>query len=155
MTVDRLYFAQHGLAVDKVDDPERPLSEQGIRQSTQMATQLHDAKVAISCIFHSGKLRALQTAEIFAKQLAINPVSAVDYLSANNDVRQSANHLDSDAALFIGHLPHLDKLTAYLLTGNENNHIINFQNSGVLCLENDQAQYHIQWYITPDMPGNL
>ena len=150
MTANRLYFAQHGLAVDKTDDPARPLSKRGITQTTLIAAQLHKSQEAISAIFHSGKLRASQTAEIFAEYLSISNVSAVEYLSPNYDALQTIEKLSNHSVLYIGHLPHLDKLIAQLLTGNENMSIINFQNSAVLSLENDQTRYRIQAYITSD-----
>ena len=65
MTADKLYFAQHGIAVSKNDDPERPLSKDGISQTKAIAKQLRQLGTPISAIFHSDKRRAQQTAEIF------------------------------------------------------------------------------------------
>ncbi len=45
----------------------------------------------------------------------------------------------------------LEKLAAYLVTGNENGNIIRFQNSAVLCLENNDSHYQLRWYITPEL----
>ncbi len=120
----RIYFAQHGLAVDKADDPERPLSPTG-RQQT----------------------------EIFASALNASSVSAIEDLSPNDDVTLLAQELNTGDQLYIGHLPHLEKLTAYLLTGEKNTGIIKFQNSGVLCLEKDAQHYRIKWLLSPELTG--
>ncbi len=149
MTINKLYFAQHGLAVDKTENPNRPLSASGIEQTELMAAQLSQQRVTISKIFHSGKLRASQTADIFAKRLSVATVSAVDYLSPNSDVSIVTALLDTDAALYVGHLPHIDKFTSTLLTGDENKSIIYFQNSGVLCLESAPQNFQVKWYLTP------
>lgn len=103
MSAHTLYFAQHGLAVDKTDNPDRPLSEAGIAQSKSVAIQLLDSGVSISAIFHSGKLRALQTAEIFASVLNIQDIAAAKHLSPNDDVRLLAQNLTIENALYIGH----------------------------------------------------
>ena len=150
----RIYFAQHGLAVDKKDDPERPLSKDGIDQSKIVAKFQQDSKTPVTSVFHSGKLRAAQTAEIFAKALNISSTSVIEGLSPNDDVTLLAQQLNVNHALYVGHLPHLEKLTAYLVTGNENSTTIKFQNSAVVCLEKKENNYHIQWYLTPDINSN-
>ena len=147
----RIYFAQHGLAIDKKDDPERPLSKAGIQQSKIIAKFLQDSETPITCIFHSGKLRTSQTAEIFATAMNISSTPAIDGLSPNDDVTLLAQSLNINNALYIGHLPHLDKLVAYLITGNDNGSIITFQNSAVACLEKYDANYQLQWYLTPEL----
>jgi len=149
MTVNKLYFAQHGLAVDKAENPDRPLSASGIKQTEWVATHLNKQHVTISQIVHSGKLRASQTAAIFAEQLNASTTSAVDYLSPNSDISIITALLDTSDTLYVGHLPHLNKLTSTLLTGDENKGIIHFQNSGVLCLERALQNYQVKWYFVP------
>jgi len=147
----RIYFAQHGLAVDKADDPERPLSPTGRQQTENIAKTLRDSNLSVSEVFHSGKLRALQTAKIFADALHIPSISAIEGLSPNDNSTLLAKNLNINHALYIGHLPHLEKLTAYLLTGKESANIIKFQNSGVLCLKKINDQYQLCWYLSPNL----
>ncbi len=150
----RIYFAQHGLALDKADDPERPLSAAGVAQTGAIARILQDSKTPLAHIFHSGKLRAKQTAEVFAGALKTSSPSAIEGLSPNDDVTLLAQNLTLDQALYIGHLPHLEKLVASLLCGDDNATIVRFQNSGVLCLEKEDNQYHIKWLLTPELTGH-
>ena len=145
-----IYFAQHGLAVDKNDNPERPLSQAGIQQTQSVADRLCISNIPVSRIFHSGKLRAAQTAEIFASALAVPTLSIASHLSPNDDVTLLANDLGEDNALYVGHLPHLEKLVSFLVTGDDEHNIIKFQNSAIICLEKNNKQHHIAWYITPE-----
>ena len=149
-----IYFAQHGLAVDKSDDPERPLSEAGIQQTQSIADRLCISNTPVSRIFHSGKLRATQTAEIFASTLAVPTLSIADQLSPNDDATLLANSLNEDNALYVGHLPHLEKLVSFLATGNNEHNIIKFQNSAVVCLIKVDSHYQIKWFLTSELVDN-
>ena len=155
MSAHTLYFAQHGLAVDKTENPERPLSETGIEQSKSVAMQLLDSGVSISAIFHSGKLRALQTAEIFASALNIQNITAAEHLSPNDDVQLLSQNLTTENALYIGHLPHLNKMVSYLVSGDENAGIIQFQNSAVACLQKSSSLYQLQWVLSPEQSNRI
>ena len=150
-TASRLYFAQHGLAADKTDNPERPLSRAGIEQTNAIAKQLQHSAIPISQIFHSGKLRAAQTAEIFASALGVSTLSIAGQLSPNDDVTLLANNLNEDNALYVGHLPHLEKLVSFLVTGKNEHNIIKFQNSAVVCLIKIDSHYQIKWALTPEL----
>ena len=147
----RIYLAQHGLAVDKYEDPDRPLSLAGIQHSKVIATHLNDAGIDISKVLHSGKLRAAQTAEIFAEVMNLPATVTSDGLAPNDDVELLAHNLSIDNALYIGHLPHLEKLVTYLVTGNKNDNVITFQNSAITCLQQHDAHYQLQWYLTPSL----
>lgn len=146
-----LYFAQHGLAVDKADDPARPLSVTGSQQTNGIANLLRSRSVPVANIFHSGKLRAEQTAEIFATELHLPSPQATGHFSPNDDVSATAQILTTDQALYIGHLPHIERLLAYLLTGDESNHTISFRNSAVACLQKEDDSFRLNWYITPEL----
>ena len=154
MSADTIYFVQHGLALAKADDPERSLSDLGREQTEAIARQLHHAAIPISQIFHSGKLRALQTAEIIASAINVKSIPAIDHLSPNDSVALLAKNLNINNALYIGHLPHLEKLVSYLVTENEHLNIIKFQNSSVVCLQKSSRLYHVQWYLTPELLTN-
>jgi len=154
MTNNQIYFAQHGLAVSKADNPDRPLSEAGIRQTEAIARQLRHSATPVAQIIHSGKLRALQTAQIFATELNLPTVATSEFLSPNDDVTLLARYLQTDAAinntLYIGHLPHLEKLVSFLITGKDEPSIIHYQNSGVVCLQKSESLYQLRWYVTPE-----
>ncbi len=151
MPASKLYFAQHGIAVDKAEDPERPLSTKGKSQTLSVAQQLASSGTNISQIFHSGKRRAEQTAEIFASTLNVASVSTIDFLSPNDDITLLLPYLTIDNALYIGHLPHLEKLVSCLVTGKTEPAILTFQNSAMVSLKNNNNNYSVLWYLTPGL----
>ena len=148
---NRIYFAQHGLALSKEEDLSRPLSATGIKQTTDIAEQLISSKIQISDIYHSGKLRAQQTAEIFASSLNVSSILTSDYLSPNDGVEMLAENLNINNALYVGHLPHLEKLISYLVTKHITTEVLNFSNSAIVCLEKNDNAYTIQWYLTHEL----
>ena len=151
MADQTVYFMQHGLAVDKADDPERPLSDAGIEQTEKIADTLRASGTVITSVFHSGKLRAAQTADIMAAAMGLDAVTMIEGLSPNDEVSLLSQSLDANDALYVGHLPHLERLASYLVSGNEDATIVKFQNSGVLCLEKEHSHYHVRWLFTPEL----
>ncbi|HEB82450.1 MAG TPA: phosphohistidine phosphatase SixA [Gammaproteobacteria bacterium] len=162
MTANTFYLVQHGRAVDKQENPERPLSIAGKQETQTIAEYLKKLRLPVSAVFHSGKLRAQQTAEIFAAAFSVE-TSTLPGLAPNDPVGSLIPRLNIENALYIGHLPQLQKLTDYLLAGSEEAGIIHFQNSAVICLK-QQAQaktghpsntlavhYQLAWYLPPTL----
>jgi len=154
MSIHQIYFTQHGLAVDKSEDPERPLSADGITQTQAIANQLKSSSILVSHIFHSGKLRAQQTANILATTLATPSPTQHHDLSPMDDCKKLITALNTDYALYVGHLPHLHKVVSLLLTESEASQILQFKNSAIVCLNNDDGHYSIRWYLTPELLFN-
>ena len=153
MSAQKIYFMQHGLAVDKADDPERPLSEAGIKQTEKIADTLRTSGTVITSVFHSGKLRAAQTADIMAIAMDLDAATMIEGLAPNDEVTLLIQKLDDRNTLYVGHLPHLERLAAYLISGNEDNKIVKFQNSSILCLEKEEEHYHVRWLLTSQLTG--
>ena len=62
----RLYLVQHGQAKSEELDPQRGLTEQGVQDVERLAAFLKPLSLAVQVVWHSGKTRAAQTAEILA-----------------------------------------------------------------------------------------
>jgi len=62
----RIYLTQHGEALAKDVDRERPLSEQGRADVQRLAEVLREKGVRVEQIWHSRKTRAEQTAALIA-----------------------------------------------------------------------------------------
>ena len=150
----KLYLVQHGEAKRKEEDPSRPLTDKGVKDAEKVAKYVSNLGVKVKKIFHSGKLRAKQTAEIFAKHLKPEEVLETDGLNPLDPPEiwvKKLKTIDEDIML-TGHLPHLSKLTSVLVIGDENKEIIKFRNAGVICLErNEQEKWIILWAIPPEM----
>ena len=149
-----IYLVQHGAALPKEIDPERPLSEEGIRDVETVARFLEAAGLTVPEIYHSGKTRALQTARILAKRLSADKVEARTGMEPDDDVADFADGIGKNReALYVGHLPHLGKLASWLTAGDERADVVGFVNSGVLCLGTSEDGYRIEWYLTPGLCG--
>lgn len=151
----RLYLVQHGEAKSKEEDPDRGLSEKGIRDVEKVAVTLKSLSLRIDSLWHSGKTRARHTAEILHPSIASScELIERDGLSPNDPVVDMKQVIEEGGAdiMIIGHLPFLSKLASLLVTGDENADIITFQNGGVLCLEYlETARWTVDWMIVPDI----
>jgi phosphohistidine phosphatase SixA len=61
---------RHGDAVSALENPQRPLSKEGRRRVEQTARTALQRNIEVSLVYHSGILRAMETAEILAAHLA-------------------------------------------------------------------------------------
>jgi phosphohistidine phosphatase len=148
-----LYLVQHGIAQPKEVDPEKGLSEEGLLAVKRIAEAAKGHGVSVKIIKHSGKTRARQTAEIFAG--ALKPSGGVVHaggLAPLDDVGDVAAELDARAdVMLVGHLPFLERLTSYLLTGSVQSPVCKFQNGGIVCLdvEPESGGWFIKWTLLP------
>ena len=58
-------LVHHADAVSPIEDPQRPLSPLGFAHAEALAVSAREAGIKPAAIWHSGKLRARQTAEAF------------------------------------------------------------------------------------------
>lgn len=148
-----LYLVQHGKSLPKDIDPEQGISETGRAEVERIAAVAANYGVQIAGIAHSGKKRALQTAAIFAAALGLKDkvVEQSGLKPLDDVVRLSAELRSQDGLMLVGHLPFMEKLTSYLVTGNADKTIFKFQNGGIVCLEEDVAQntWFIKWTLMP------
>jgi len=135
-------------------DPDRPLSARGKSDVTRMAGFLKQSGVPVSRILHSGKTRARQTAELLGQMLLNNGcIEAIAGIAPNDPVETfslTLQALETDT-MIVGHLPFLAKLAARLVTADENQPLVTFQQGSVVCLEQDESHtWKIQWMVRPD-----
>ena len=83
----KVYLVRHGDAVSSQFDPQRPLSEQGRADIQKVASFIKPLGISVEHVWHSGKLRAAQTAEILAGAVLVEEdCSAHEGLRPNDDV---------------------------------------------------------------------
>ena len=134
----KLYLAQHGKAVDKQVDPKRPLSDQGEFEVSNVANYLKQSEVDIKSIYHSGKTRAEQTADIIANVLQISKLEQLDGINPNDDIEpivDTVNSWNADS-MIVSHIPFLPRIVAALLTGNLSAESSSLPGN-IVCLERD------------------
>ncbi len=148
-----IYLVQHGVSLPKEQDPEKGLSDTGIAETRRIAGVAKGYRVPVTIIFHSGTQRSMQTADIFMEFL--KPPQGVHFLDGLlplDDVAPIASRMeDIPNAMLVGHLPFMSRMTTYLITGETDRTIFQFQNSGIVCLEKYAETHHwvIQWTLMP------
>jgi len=150
----RVYLVQHGLAIDKSEDEARPLSAQGREDVTRSAGVLSlFEKPRPAIIAHSGKLRASQTAEMFAEAWGGLHVEQALDLGPDADPSVWSAHLASmhEDVMLVGHLPHIQRLAGLLISGDPEREAVHFRNGGVVCLERRETGWSVLWQINPTL----
>jgi phosphohistidine phosphatase len=148
-----LYLVQHGKSLPKDIDPDQGISKKGRDEVERIAGVAAKYGIKIAGIAHSGKKRALQTAVIYAAAFDLKDkvVERSGLKPLDDVVRLSAELRSQDGLMLVGHLPFLEKLTSYLVTGNVDKTVFKFQNGGIVCLEEDveKNSWFIKWTLMP------
>ena len=148
-----LYLVQHGEAASKDVDPARPLTARGRDEVERVAHAAHAAGIHVARVYHSGKRRAEQTAEMIAGAFGVAS-EALDGLAPNDDPAAVAGALDQlrMPAMLVGHLPHLSRLCGLLVTGDAATEIVRFRMGGIVCLgRDDSGGWRVSWMLTPEL----
>ena len=134
----RLYLVHHADAVGPEIDPRRPLSPHG-RDAAERAARAAAARGAHpEIVWHSGKLRARQTAEIFWRACnALAPLAATRDLQPSDPPAVMRDRLRGERrdVMLVGHFPHLPRLLAALLGSPDES--LSFPAHGVVALASD------------------
>ncbi len=156
-----LYLVQHAEAKTKEEDPERSLTNEGRKAIEAVAAHCATLGIKMESIYHSGKLRAQQTAEVLARHLnAMEKVRAQPGLDPLDDVKPTQEWLARQsqqgvsAIAIVGHLPFLEKLASVLITRDEQAGVVAVRNAGVVKLIPKQSGlYTVEWILTPEIAG--
>jgi len=149
-----LYLIQHGEAKSEKEDPERGLTEKGIEDIKRVARFLSPMNLSVSQIYHSGKKRALQTAELYAEYIKPERgLTVAEGLAPLDDPHiwfEKLSSINEDIVL-VGHLPHLERLSSLLLCGDPQKKIINFRMGGIVCLKRIDQVWSMEWAVVPEI----
>lgn len=135
-----LYLVHHGDAVGPEFDLRRPLSNRGREAVALLAAAAGARGARPAIVWHSGKLRARQTAEEFWRTCnALATFSATRDLQPGDPPAWIRDRLRGEIAdtLVAGHYPHLPRLLTLLLTGRDDGEPVAFPQHGVVALRSD------------------
>jgi phosphohistidine phosphatase len=150
----RLYLVQHGPALAKEVDPDRPLSDVGRRDVERVAAFLKPSELRVASVVHSGKTRARQTAEILAAAVSDGSLERRADLNPNDPVNPIAEEAVTWTAdtMLVGHLPFMARLASRLVGVDVDLGVAAFQPGSVVCLEREQGgRWTIAWMIRPEL----
>jgi len=134
----KLFLVRHGEYVPETVDPEKSLSEKGKTDIHKIGESLKKEGYSVDEIFHSGKKRAQETAEILAKYILKDArISAQEGMDPNDDVKPWTEKIQNfnKNLMLVGHLPFMEKLSSLLLTGDEFNAVVEFDTGTTAILE--------------------
>ena len=143
---------RHGACVPKEINPDCPLSDRGMVEVKRMAEMAAEKNIVLTKIIHSGKKRAEQTAIIL--RAILKPLFGLDQsigLDPNDDIFYILGLIaQAENIMIVGHLPFLQKLTSYLVTGDEDGSVVQFPTAGIVCLDkNTGGKWEIKWTLMP------
>lgn len=145
-----LVLVHHGDAIGPEIEPMRPLSEPGREASARLAAAAAARGVSPEVVWHSGKLRARQTAELFWR--ACNPLatlSAARGLQPTDPPRLLREQLEEDnrSIVVVGHMPHLARLLQVLCGEPPDGAPADFPAHGCVALERQGAVWKELWRL--------
>jgi phosphohistidine phosphatase len=132
-----LYLVHHGDAVGPEVDARRPLSLIGRAEVARVAARAAARGARPAVVWHSGKLRARQTAEEFWRACnALAEFSATRDLQPADQPSWMRDRLrgESRDVMLVGHYPHLPALLALLAPDASA-----FPRHGIVALESDDG----------------
>jgi len=118
----RVVLVHHAEAVGPDVDPQRPLSAAGHQRAAMLASRLKHEAFAPQAIWHSGKLRARQTAEAFLVACApFAEFKMIRGLLPDDPPEWLRQELTAEArdVLVVGHIPNIMRLAALLRDDTE------------------------------------
>lgn len=138
-----LYLVHHADAVPADVDSTRPLSARGRAQAADVARRVAARKAGPKAIWHSGKLRARETAEIYLT--TVNPsatFTATRGLHPDDDPEWMRDLLagEADDLMIVSHYPLLPALLQ-LMCGAD----AAFPQHGAVALERNQGGWTERW----------
>lgn len=150
-----LYLLRHGAAANAEDDPQRALTSEGRVQVEDVCTRAASEGVRAERVYHSGVLRAQQTAELAAQALG-GSVAQRAHLLPLDDVEPTAAWLarepPSSRVLLVGHQPFLGRLVARLVGGGPADQVVELGLAELVKLEPaPTGGFTLQWSLTPSI----
>ena len=142
---------RHGEAVSGALDWQRPLSERGRAQVTTTARGAYRRGVSLDWIYHSGILRAQETAELAATVLLPRKgVREVSGLCPDDDpfVMNAQADEFTESVLLVSHLPYLGRLTGLMTTGDSERMIVDFTPATLVCLTRQATHWKLNWSLS-------
>ena len=159
-----LYLLRHGIAEDGksgMDDPSRALTPSGRSKLKHVLLQVAQAKVVPALILSSPLKRALQTAELAARELGYNReivrTKALEPGGTPEGVWSEIRTLRNEPSIMlVGHNPLLSHLASFLLGAPSLE--VDFKKGGLMKVgvESFSTRPHgvLRWYLTAKLAAS-
>jgi phosphohistidine phosphatase len=148
-----VYLVHHGHSVKSGVDPQRPLSRLGRDQADALSGRAAARGVRPDVIWHSGKLRAKQTADAYWR--ACNPLAepcATRWMQPDDPLRLAdLLQVETRDLMVVGHMPHLDRLLRRLVEAEPQ--AGSFPVNGVVAVDRIETGWTERWRLEADAGG--
>jgi len=152
-----LYLVQHAEAKKEEEDPQRGLTDKGFKDIARTAIYAEELGLKVGIIHHSGKKRAMQTAQMLADHLKPGKgIVQIDGLAPMDDPAIWAGRLVgmNEDIMLVGHLPYMAKLAGLLMCGDQEKMFVDFKMAGIVCLKRlDDGRWVLEWMVVPEIVG--
>lgn len=150
----RLYLVHHGVAVGPDVDIRRPLSAAGRQAVEVLAAAAAERGAKPVVVWHSGKLRAKQTAEAYWRACnALADFAATRDLQPDDPASWIRDRLRFEPRdiMLAGHYPHMPRLLSMLL-GGADDVAASFPQHGIVALrtEDEGETWTEEWRLAPE-----
>jgi phosphohistidine phosphatase len=128
------------------------LTPEGRRDVERLGQAAAQRGIQPGQIFHSGLLRAQQTAEILSESLGpVEGVRELVGLRPDDDpvIAKAELELSTVSLMLVGHLPHISRLASFLVAGNAEEELVQFAPATMLALFYENHRWKILWKLTP------
>ena len=147
-----IVLVHHGDALGPDVDPMRPLSPLGRAATARIAEIAAARDLRPDVVWHSGKLRARQTAELYRR--ACNPLAtfgAVHGLQPDDPPAWMRDKLvdETRSIMLVGHMPHLPRLLALLTGLRPGDPAPAFPLHGFVVLDREDDRWKEMWKESP------
>ena len=153
-----IYLLRHGIAEDRAAsgrDADRRLTDEGRDKLRKVLERAHAAGVSPSLILTSPYRRALETAEIAARELGyseklMRTEALVPHSTPRNVWQELRQHRDETAVLLAGHEPLFSSTVAYLLGSTRE--MVDFRKAALVRIDvgslGPEPYGVLQWMLT-------
>jgi len=159
-----VYFLRHVSAgqpkITPKQDEHRSIDKIGEQQSHDVGCALAALGVKVDALISSPLTRAVQTAELTAKEFghkdklvideAMRPEASFDQF---HDLL--THYATSKAIMVVGHNPSITEFLVHLLTGSDSSDCIYLKKGAVAKVEVEENKAVLQWMLTPKMASKL
>ena len=145
-----ILLVHHGEAVSPAVEPSRPLSGRGLGDVARLADLAAARGFKPDAIWHSGKLRARQTAEAYWRACnPLSPFTAVRGLQPADPPVWMRDQLvgETRTIALVGHMPHMPALLRLLVSGDADAADVQFPVHGCVALEPDGDRWKEVWRL--------
>jgi len=159
-----LFVLRHAIAVPHgapgyERDSDRPLTPKGTKRMRRVARMFNAMGISVDAILTSPFPRALETAEIVAKELGFRKdLVLTEHLAVGGDpeclISQiNESHGDASGVMICGHEPYLSQLIAVLLSGSAGLIDLTMKKGGLCKLSAETLHFDrcatLEWILTP------